>query len=419
MTPHTPHERGVTLVELLVASSMAAILLLALAQTVQVFGEQVAYAKASEIDEMVLVGDAIASDVRSAWLVSQPSASALEVQDAFGDVTSYAFVDGALRVTRPSGASGALLEGLAACTFDVETIPRYREAPAVDVDDAWYTTWGAGGSNAIILQPGQMVGVALMPSSEAPAGVSTVEGVTERRTSARIEELIMVIDKIDLSDHVFWHLYDTPPDGSTDIGSLTITLYESRGPGSAIPHGPALASTSTHLSAFPTNGYYWLDETTGEVVDPPNGAAYGWWKNNPDVVLVVTIPTSAYAADISGLDAVVEPGRSYVLTFETDDWGAIIISTRQYGRDEEASSFTPDSATTPLSETTEVVPFSLLGPSTYTQTEQHDVVNRVTVSFTRDDGSTHTASAAVLGHAAATDPWVGAAPGELPTLQSP
>lgn len=411
--------RGVTLAELAIASAMAAVLLVALAQTAQLFGEQVAYAREMADNELKEVGDRVVQDVRNAWVVTQPNSTSLEIQDAEGAITHYAIDGDSFRVVRPNGASGTLLDDLASCSITVETMPRYREATELQQDDAWWTTAGAGASSAIILQPGQAIGVGFIASSAAPEGVSTVEGVTEQRLTASVDDLVMVIDKINLADHVFWHLYDDPPNGSAEIGNLHATLYESRGPGSAIPYGPAIASVTSNLDHFPTNGYYWIDETTGEVVEPPEGAAYGWWKNHPDVVLVVKIPTSAYSADLSGLAASIEPGRAYVLTLETDGYGAVIVTTRAYGRDTEVTSWSPDLATTPLSELTEVVPFSIMGTCDYTQTDAHDVVSRVTVNFTRNDGLSHTASATVVGHDAALDPWAGAVPGELPVLQDP
>ncbi len=401
------------------AAAMSALILTALAMTSNLFAGQVAYANDNADDTLEKVSNELADLVRSAWVVTQPNSTSLSVETATGEVTAYSYDNGALTVTRPSGASGVLVDNLA--TFDImaQTTARYREAPEIDVEDTWWTTSGGGLVNGMVLQPGEAVGVGFFVSAEAPVSVNQVEGVQERRLSATINDLALMIDKIDLADHQFWHLYDDPPNGSTPIGDLKATLYESRGPGNAIPYGPALAQRVSSLDNLPTNGYYWIEETTGETIEPPQGAAYGWWKNHPDVGLIVTIPTSGFTIDLSDMGAVIEPGRSYVLTLETEGYGAIALFTRTSSSGTEATSYSPNTATTSFQEIAYTVPFSLAGTSTYTQTEAHDVIRQVSVTLARTPTRSLTASAAVLSQTGIDDPWLGAVPGEAAEIEVP
>ena len=60
---------------------------------------------------------------------------------------------------------------------------------------------------------------------------------------------------------------------------------------------------------------------------------------------------------------------------------------------------------------------SLDGMVTYTSTRSYDVVTSVTVDIEMDDGRSRAVTSAVLSQAGDDNPWLGAVPGELPSLQ--
>ena len=97
--PRSPHPRGqsqtgalapgFTLIELLVAMALGALLLSGLANSARVFEESVRYVRDEDDHRLedALVG--ITDAVRTAWLVERPSATRLELTDAFGRKTVF------------------------------------------------------------------------------------------------------------------------------------------------------------------------------------------------------------------------------------------------------------------------------------------------------------------------------------------
>jgi hypothetical protein len=62
------------------------------------------------------------------------------------------------------------------------------------------------------------------------------------------------------------------------------------------------------------------------------------------------------------------------------------------------------------------VPFKLKGLQRMTQTDEHDVVQRVSLTMHMDDGSDVRGSATVTSQASVPGEWFGAVPGEIPDI---
>lgn len=413
--------RGVTLLELMLASSLGAVLLIATTHMAQLFTQQVEHLREEADDDLETACEGIAASIRNAWCVSQPATDTVEVEDANGDVTTYAVVGTELIVTRPSGAEGVLLGDVSACTVGTETSTRYREAATTDVYDAWWTTAGAGSTTATMLDHDETIAIGFVPPLSAPSSVEHVAGVEEERVGVTLEDITLTLDVIDFTDHIFWHLFPkgSRPNGASTPGDITVTLYEARGPGSAIPDGSALAQTTIDFTSLPTNAYYWQDSVTGAIVEPqPQGAGYGWWFNkNPNVGLVVSVPSAPITVPIGGLGVELEPGRAYTIVIEPGEWNAVALELTTAASGVDSVAYSSSGGVGALADTTVGVPFTLEGTSTYTQTAEYTVVQSLSLTIDLADGSTHTSSAAVTGQVAVSDPWLGAVPGDLPTLE--
>ncbi len=416
---------GVTLLELLIASALGAMLLIAMAQVAQVFTQQVTYLREEADDELEKTAETIATDLRRAWSVTSISAQSFSVEDPHGAVTTYALVGDELTVTRPSGDSGVLVDDITSFVVTADTTSRYREATETDEYGSWFTSSGSGSTSGLILQSGQELGLGFVASSNAPAQVELVNGVDELRLETQIEQLTITVDMINMTEKVFGHLYGYPPNNNPpgtvsdeSLGNMTVTLYEARSPGSGVPHGPSLASATIALADLPNNSYEWRRDITNLLVNPPNGYAYGWWQSNTDVNLSVSVPSAPVSLSVPSLATVIEPGRAYTLVLGVDDYAALIVRARGSSSGLEAVAHKSNSGGS-FSSTNMAVPFSLEGTNTYTQTTEHNVVRNVTLTLTRADGATHTVSAAVTTQVVADDPWFGSVPGDLPTIQIP
>ncbi|HZL98731.1 MAG TPA: prepilin-type N-terminal cleavage/methylation domain-containing protein [Planctomycetota bacterium] len=419
---------GFSLIELLVAMALGALLLTGLANVARVFDESVREVR-DEDDrglEEALVG--ITDAVRTAWLVERPSASRLELVDALGRRTAYEKQGARLVVTRPSGATGVVLGNLATVAFDAGTTRRHAEAaPHVRYETLWSVPPPVGTPTSVTVHGGEELAVGFSLPTAAPAALHAVAGVEEQVLDASLDRLVVALSYFDGSPPEFCHLHASgpphTPSHTSGSSSLAVDLHESRVPGDARPYGVSLASVAVPTPALPAASYQWIDVNTSlgvtppEIIDPPAGVAWGWWDANPQVVLEVTsAPSLDIPVDLVPMSRTIEPGRGHALVLRVA--GVDHVAVEAYPLPSTAgsnvafrASGSPDFVPLPL-----VVPFRVEGLRRCTQTTPHYVISRVTVTLALQDGRRVSGSAVVAAQSAVADAWSGPVPGSLPDL---
>jgi len=306
---------GFTLLELLVATTVAVVLVGAMADALGMFGEQVEQVRA-ESDRGPEEAVALMSDmVRYAWSVEQPAADQLDVVDAHGRRTSFQLDDGTLRVTRPSGAQGELLDGVSSLGIQVDTQRRLRELPPrVESAVLWERPASAASPANLTLETGLPLALGFIMSSEAPDTYDLVADVDEHVLEGALQTLVLSLmyvpslpadpnipivgddptgpGKSKTKKVVICHIppgnpanahtlsvsenaleahlahgdflgpCEAPPP-SCSSASLTITLFEARAPDDARPVGPPLASMHVVATGVPTASTSWVLTTVG------------------------------------------------------------------------------------------------------------------------------------------------------------
>ncbi len=103
---------GWSLIELLVATALGVVLMTAVAQSARMFATNVTETRNvgdTTIEEAIVT---LTDDVRQAWTVARPGSSQLTLTDPYGSVTTYFLDKGCLKVRRPSGIDGSILDGV-------------------------------------------------------------------------------------------------------------------------------------------------------------------------------------------------------------------------------------------------------------------------------------------------------------------
>jgi hypothetical protein len=425
-----PRTTGFTLVEMVVATALAATILVSLGAATRLFSEQAEAVREREDHELDLAVTEITGAARQAWAVQMNSATDVSVADPLGNVTRYYMDAKQLKVRRPSGVVGVLASDLTSATFTVDTKQRLRDAtPTSDYGTIWSSSVPAGTPDTIEIHDGQALAIGFHAPVAAPDAFNGVPGVTEEMIRATLGRLLMPVSFLDGSPMEFCHLHAPGPPHNpshpSDTGLLTLTLYEAVVPGDARPHGAPLASTTLPTTALPAATWTWWDYhldnpvVAPEVIDPPTGVAWGWWTDHPQVQLAVSAPMIEAPMDLSGLASVIKPGRGYTLLIEVDGYDYVSVRAIPLGAAEGsgvALRSSPGGAFTPQPMR---VMASLEGTRLYTQTQARDVVSRITVNLATDAGNSMTGSAVVDGQIAAPDPWLGSVPGEAAGLVTP
>lgn len=417
--------RGFSLIELLLALVLGSMLVTALASATQVIAKQVEYVRPDSASQAERALALLSNSVRSGWTVEKISATRLSITDVYGNATDYFLENGALRVTRPSGATGDLVSDVASLSFDIQTTQRLREATPLGQYGVLSTVAEPSGTQIPITLPtGSAIAFGFTAPLAAPSSVETVPGVTEELISTTLERLLIPIAWLDRGLNEFCHLHASQPHSPNhdpaDAGALTIELYEAQVAGEASPYGPLLASAAIFTQTLTPLPFWWWDTEELESVeapDPPNGVAWGWWDLHEHVVLQTGAVPSTSALDVAGLGAALEPGRAYTVVLRVTGLADVQLRAVSIGSSAGSGIAIQSSGGGAFVPQALAISHILEGTRTFTQTIEQDVCSRVTVSVVLSDGRTVSGSASVLSQLGTDDPWLGVVPGERPVLE--
>jgi len=389
-------EQAFTLIEILLAATLGALLLIATATTAGMFGTQLKALDSEQDSSLEESLTAIADDIRYAWWAEVPNSTTLTLSDPQGESTTYFFRKDKLIVLRPNGTQGYVLEGLQGGSFSAETMARYREGtPAVRGGTFWSAALPGGSTPAAtVLEDKCKLAIGFTLASPSPVGTSLVAGITEQLLNAAPTSISLPIAAIS-------------PVG----GTVTVTLYRARAPNDARPEGAALGSFTLNPSSLPVATSYVWDSKKKKKVNVPNGPAWGWWKNKGHYSLVTTAPAANVTVDLGSLNATLVPGRAYTLQIAMSGTGGIAVATATTGTANN-SGVAFDAAGAGMNEAALRVACSLVGNMSVTEAISNTVVNRVAITLQGGDGTTVTGSVTLTGQGMATDQWLGVVPGE-------
>lgn len=377
---------GFTLVELLLATSLGAILVISAAATAGVFAETVAeldQSRSSEVDQALAQVNA---DVRYAWWADVPADDRLQVANPDGQVTEYYLHDGSLKVRRPSGSIGELARGVASLAFTPQQTRRLREGSLVvragPIAELPATIVPAMG---LMLEPGDELVLAFTTPTDGGAG--DVEDVREQIVSLQPQRLEIKLAR-----------------ATATASTLEVVLVETRAPGEAAPRsGGAVGSQSFAVLSLPLTSHIALPLLDPDGSGPLSG--------------VVLPPSSTLSLDLSSMPAL-QPGRGYALVLRVVGTNARVVLAAHIGvgtRDDVAFKGDPGGS---YDKASYVVAYRLTGTASATSTVAHRVTQVVHTALATTDGRAVAADAPLLGQVLATDPWAGAVPGEVPGLST-
>lgn len=372
--PEARTVRGFTLPEVLLAGVLGAMLLTALAYATFEFAAGMKHleVKAGIADEDDAILRQVTRDIREAWWVELENENHILLADEQGDITEY-FLDGTnLMVRRPNGDTGIVYTGAANVIFENSRAPRLRDGAPVQGSGAWYVrSTSAGFSFPFAVEGGGQISLAFT----APALQSDLPGSTG-------DEHVLSLGADVLSLPMAF------ADGAAPQ-SVTVSIFESLGPGSAVPVGDALTQFSLDAATLPPAAW--------------DGDLEEW-----------TLP-EAVDVDLGGLSGLVS-GRGYtVVLAPSGDSQLIVEALPKFGSwnaAEDMVSYQVAGATEWGESTMIVVPFSLSGPYTLTTTDATSQVNRISVTLYPTERPNQTRSASLLSQALSEDSWLGVVPGQ-------
>jgi prepilin-type N-terminal cleavage/methylation domain-containing protein len=184
--------RGFSLIELMLSVTLGSMLVIGLAQSTTVFAGSSSDLRATattvEAEQSV---SRVAQDVRNAWYVEKPSSTKLELADPYGNETQVYLESGQLKVKRPDGTVGVLIDGVTSVQFDVSTTQRLREATPTSAYGVVDTnSEPAGTADVLSLSDGDSVSVAFQVPVEAPDAFDTVTGIDEQVLAADLASFV-------------------------------------------------------------------------------------------------------------------------------------------------------------------------------------------------------------------------------------
>ncbi len=414
-TLHVPERRarsaGFTLVELLIASALSAIVLMASAHAAGMFATQLQDLTDEGDSELERALATIIHDVRYAWWAEVTGTSASIVAGPAGKETTYAYDDDRLTVTDTRGNTDVLAYGLESATFSAATMTRYREDDPVSASEAfWWSSAPVTAAVPLVLMEGDTLGLGFTVRSASPWD-SSVEGIEEQLLSATLDQLELPLATL-------------VSNGAT----LQIALHRARSPGDGRPEGPPLSTKLIRLNTLPLKAFTVFDVdkllTLPTPLLPPLGRA-PWWVDDHDLVFKTTAPTTDVPLSLWGAARAIEPGVSYTLLLSVIGDGAVVLRVHPLltsvgsglslmsDLDKTGIPDMEHDAYTPIAY---AVPCRLRGVVTATSTLATEVVTRIDVMLRDTSGLTARGSANLSGQTLAMHPWLGAIPGEAPVL---
>jgi hypothetical protein len=381
--PRARRAAGFSLMELLLAATLGAVLVTATATLTGSFGDTVAQLDTESVDSYEATLARLSRDVRYAWWVEVPGPDSLRVADTANAVTEYFRVGDSLLVSRPDGSQGAIISGLDDVSFAAAMGQRLREGPTDTRNGRLYgVSVPAAVSGSIKLVPGNQLAMAFHMNSDA--GPLTVDGVDDRLLRCLPDRLDLRLAK-----------------GSSG-GNLHVELYTSRSPGDARPRpgATALVAFDVGLRLLPA-GVVVIPAT---VPGDPSTAYYA----APATTTSVAIPPVATR---------LPPGTGYCVVLSVTGSGSLgIVGAWASAIGAHRGVIFRHLATDPWTNLPAVIPMGVYGDFTLTTTEATDVTTQVSMALTGGDGVEHISSACPTSQVMAEDPWLGVVPDESPSL---
>jgi hypothetical protein len=371
-SPRSPRNAGFTLAELLLASVLGAMLLTALSVSTFGFAANLEYheSKAGINNDTDPVLRRITRDVREAWWIELVNASHIKIAAPDGSITEYYLEDDELKILRANGDAGVLLKDVSSLNIIEAVADRNREGVPIDYDTVWYSQTATSGA-PVALKTGYYEEISI--GFVAPALPSDLPGMP-----ADVEEVTSTSTSI-VQVPVAW----IP---GTGAHQFELSIFESRGPGSAKPTGNFLAKVSLPGASLPQ----------AVVIDEDNDI----WE-----VPTIMVPIS--------IGASLEAGVGYVLILDPQGDSEIVVQADPVfpspAIDDVAKgdAFTSAWTVQPM-----IVPVSISGPFQVTSTTTQSVITRLTFELTVEDRAMQTRSAAILSQIITDDEWLGSVPGE-------
>ncbi len=375
---------GFTLTEVLLAATIGAVLMTALAASVGTFAETVDYLDDESVADADVALARIAADVRYAWRVDVPTRSELEVVDGSGGTTRYYGSSGDLRVTLPTGEDGVLLPSITALTFENEEVERLREGATSTFSGVLHRQLPILAiPSGLELEPGDALALSFQVDSDAGSG--RISGVSEQ--------------VVGFTPSVIHLLVAAAGPGAT----LSLDIMESRAPADARPRPTASSLNSVQalsgarIPAATVGG----SSVSGASTSTVSGASS---VSSP----LFDAPGTPVPINISGVVSELEPGVAYTVVI------------RAGGSDSTILAGYPDTLKTSVQKQSGgnwarqslIVPMLVSGTYRTTSTTASEEVSMVRTAVTTDDGIQRIGSAAVYSQVLADDPWLGVVVGD-------
>ncbi|MHC4845916.1 MAG: PilW family protein [Planctomycetota bacterium] len=368
----TSRNAGFTLAELLLASVLGAMLLTALGVATFGFTQNLEYheQKAGVGSDSDPILRRITRDVREAWWIDLESPSHIEISDPDGAITKYYLSGSDLKIERPNGDTGVLIDDVESLDISASFADRNRDGALVDYDTVWYSQVATSGAPVTLkTELYEEIGVGFV----APADQGDIPGFT-----SGTEQVASVATSI-VQLPIAW----IPGSGPHQF---ELSVFESRGPGSAKPTGNALAVVSLPGASLPQAVA--IDEDAG----------------------IYEVPTTMVPFSVG---ASLEPGVGYVFQLDPQGDSEIVVQADPIFPDPSNDDVAVgDYYTGTWTEQPLLVPVTITGPFSLTSTSTVPAITRLTFDLTISGAATQTRSAAILSQVITGDPWLGTVPGE-------
>ncbi len=366
--------KGFTLVEMLVAATLGALLLAAAASTAGSFTQSMAQLQTDAADSYENVVARIDRDVRYAWWADVTDSHRLRIVGSDNLVTEYYMVGNSLLVTRPDGSSGSVITGLDALNFEEQAVQRLRSGSLTTVASTLASKAAPTGvvPGGYAMPSGQTLAISFVGASDA--GARSVAGVSDQYTGWQPTTLDMTLARF-------------------GTGTLTFRLYYAYGPNRAEPR-PGSAPIATWTASL-------LGMPLGVILVP----------SPPAPRPVYAMPGSILALNFPALARPLEPGVAYTLTLDVSAGSTLIIGHHPGAARTDQMFKTGAGAWQGLPAT---IAFTVRGNGTCTTTQASNMTSQVRTSMQSSSGGTYVGSACVYSQVMADDPWLGVVAGEVP-----